>query len=115
MCHGMGETILDLKQRVYQLTSDFSGAATSAKVALNTPPLTGETLALVRVCREVGRDYRAALDELLGALRRSQDADRGEGERVERLRELLERELSLIASHPALRAVAEDLAVPREK
>jgi hypothetical protein len=63
----------------------------------------------------VGRDYRAALDELLGALRRSQDADRGEVERIERLRELLERELSLIASHPALPAVAEDLAVPREK
>lgn len=115
MCHGMGETILDLKRRVYQLTSDFSGAATGAMIALNTPPLTDETLALVRECREVGRDYRGALDELLGALRRSQDADRGEVERIERLRELLERELSLIASHPALPVVAQDLAVPREK
>jgi hypothetical protein len=36
-------------------------------VALYTPPLTCETLALVEECRELGRAYEAALEELLAA------------------------------------------------
>ncbi len=70
---------------------------------MGTPPLTGETLALVRECRAVGRDYEGALDRLLAALREEGD-DTGQAERTERLRELLTRELSILASHPALRA-----------
>lgn len=99
----MKNEILDLKQRVYQLTSDFSSALTEAMIALNTPPLTTETLALVRECRAVGRDYDGALDRLLAALR-AEGEDPGQVERTERLRGLLARELSILGSHPALRA-----------
>lgn len=98
----MNEKILDLKMRVYQLTGDFSRAATSAVVALNTPPLTEETLGLVRECRAVGRGYGEALDALLAALR-EEGLDPEEVARATQLKELLGRELGLVNEHPALR------------
>jgi len=101
----MDDATLELKRRVYQFTGDFSRAATDAMVALNTPPLKEETLALVDRCREVGRDYEAALEELLAALRAG-GGDSDEVARTERLLELLTRELFILGSHPALRGQA---------
>lgn len=98
----MNDEILDLKMRVYQLTGDFSRVATSAVVALNTPPLTDETLRLVRECQAVGRAYGEALDALLAALR-EEGLDPEEVARATQLKELLGRELRLVSGHPALR------------
>ena len=99
----MNSEILERKRRVYELTGDFSSAATSAMVALNTPPLTDDARALVLECQAVSRAYGEALDELLAALD-EQGPDPEEKARMVRLKELLGRELGLLAAHPALNA-----------
>jgi hypothetical protein len=60
-------------------------------VALNTPPVTGRALELVRECRALGEVYEAALDRLLAALRRERGADAGETARAENLKTQLHR------------------------
>lgn len=80
----MGEGILELKRRVYQLTGEFGDAFTAAAVALNTPPVTGRTLELVRECEAIGEVYEAVLDSLAAASRREGDVE--EASRMESLR-----------------------------
>ena len=99
----MDNELLRLKQEVYRLTGDFSGAATEAFLALNSHEPSDQVRPLVDNCVAIGANYGAALERLLAALRAAPSEDRtGETERVENLRALLQRELNLILTHPRL-------------
>lgn len=99
----MDNDLLSLKRRVYQLTGDFSGAATDAFVALNSHEPSDQVRPLVERCVSLGEIYEEALGRLLTALRAAPAEDRtGETERVENLRAALKRELELILTHPRL-------------
>ena len=99
----MNNDPLNLKQQVYQLTGDFSGAATEAFVALNSHEPADQVRPLVERCVSLGEIYGAALARLLAALRAAPAEDRaGESERGENLRTQLRREPDLILTHPRL-------------
>jgi hypothetical protein len=99
----MDDDLLNLKQEVYQLTGDFSNAATEAFVALNSHEPAERVRPLVERCLSLGEVYEAALARLFSALRAAPAEEHtGEAGRVENLRSLLRREIDLILTHPRL-------------